>query len=314
MGRLKLLIPIFVCLLFFFLPKNVEAREFNDKIIWGQTFVLSEGESLNGNLVIMGGLANLEAGSRIIGNVIVFAGNLSADGLIEGSVFGVGGIIEINANAFVERDISTFDSVLKIDQDAQINGKVSDSGGKSGASQGMLISPFGDIFGSLILKLLWLFLRLFLLSTIAVFVALVLPNRVSKIASTLVNNPGLSGGVGIVLFVGGLLLILILAVTIIFSPLSLIFGLIFMIASMLGWISLGMELGTRISRVFKLSLSPGVLAGIGTFIVLLISFGIDFILGGIPCVSWILPVLITSYGLGGVALSWFGGKVYGLDE
>jgi hypothetical protein len=71
-------------------------------------------------------------------------------------------------------------------------------------------------------------------------------------------------------------------------------------------ISLGFEVGRRISLAFKQVWHPAIAAGLGTLVLMAILNGIGFI----PCVGWIPKVLVGVVGLGAVLLTQFGRKPY----
>jgi hypothetical protein len=96
--------------------------------------------------------------------------------------------------------------------------------------------------------------------------------------------------------------IIILAITIILIPLSVIAILMFGLGVLLGWIAIGMLLGERIAGLFKSQWAPAVNAGVGTFILSIVSS----LFGAIPCVGWVIPLLIVLVATGGIVMSAFG--------
>jgi hypothetical protein len=101
--------------------------------------------------------------------------------------------------------------------------------------------------------------------------------------------------------------LLILAITIILIPISLLGGLILVVAWFFGRVSLGMEVGRRIGNAFHKDWPVAVDAGLGTFALVLVIDGVGSL---VPCVGWIIPTLVGILGLGGVILTLFGTRSY----
>ena len=79
-----------------------------------------------------------------------------------------------------------------------------------------------------------------------------------------------------------------------------------MAAIVFGWIALGNEVGRRIGTAMKWELTDPAAAGLGTLLLSLVAGGIDFI----PCVGFLLVVVVASIGLGAVMLTRFGAQEY----
>ena len=82
---------LFVLLLALALPSTAFAKELmDDQVVFGNKFTLRSGEVLDGNLIVFGGNVELQSGSTVDGDVVVFGGTINADGLITGTVVGLG--------------------------------------------------------------------------------------------------------------------------------------------------------------------------------------------------------------------------------
>jgi hypothetical protein len=140
------------------------------------------------------------------------------------------------------------------------------------------------------------------LAALAAVVALLLPKPTDRVASAVVTQPLLSGGLGLLTILVAPALFILLVITIILSPLGLIGILVLGIGMVFGWIALGLEIGRREASLFKAEWAAPVAAGVGTLTLSLISA----MVGLIPCIGWVAPVLAAIVGLGGVVLSQFG--------
>ncbi|MCX8025556.1 MAG: hypothetical protein N3A60_10170, partial [Thermanaerothrix sp.] len=123
---------------------------------------------------------------------------------------------------------------------------------------------------------------------------------------TMQSAPVQSGIVGFLTFLVGLGVLLVMAITIIFLPLSLLGALALGLAWIYGWLAAGLLTGEKIAELLHTSWSGPVSAGIGTLVLSLMAN----LLGAIPCVGWMIPFAVTMIGLGAVILSRLGTQKY----
>jgi hypothetical protein len=71
------------------------------------------------------------------------------------------------------------------------------------------------------------------------------------------------------------------------------------LAWMFGMIALGQEVGERFTRAINQSWSAPLVAGAGTFALVLVVG----IVGLVPCFGWLAPFLVGLIGIGGVAIT-----------
>lgn len=221
---------------------------------------------------------------------------------------GLGNTAEVDGN------ITTLAATLNREAGAQVHGDVI-----RGLQRplrfpfsGRVITPdvpdFGVRFPG-ILNVMWFFFRTFLWAALAVLLVMFLPLHTERVAVSIVRQPILAGGVGLLTAVVAPLLLIGIAITIILIPVSLVGALILAIAWFFGRIALGYEIGKRFSETTNQDWPAPVAAGIGTFVM---TFVIDGANSLIPCVGWIIPALVGIVALGGVLLSRFGTQTYPL--
>ena len=105
------------------LPGRARAAGFqDDKVIFGESFTLGDGEILNGDLAVIGGAVTLEAGSTVNGDVVLMGGSLDADGAINGDLVCAGGTLKLGGQAHVNGDVVIFGARLSQDPGAVILG------------------------------------------------------------------------------------------------------------------------------------------------------------------------------------------------
>jgi hypothetical protein len=292
----------------------------------GGNCTLQEGDTLQDGLVVMGGNADLLAGSTVEGDVILLGGNLTANGLIEGDIAVIGGLAHLGNTAVVEGDVIAIGGQVQREGGARIEGEVStdlDSvfpfvipgriqiPGLEGitpfVSPGEVYVPKFDMQVNPLASGLWVLLRSFMWAVLAVLVVLFIPNQTQRAAQTAASQPLASGGLGCATFVVLPLVIIFLAITICGIPLSLL-GLMFgIVAVAFGVIAVGLEVGKRLGQLLSQDWALPVSAGVGTFLLTLVVNGIGAV---IPCVGWLVPVLVGAVGLGAVLLTRFGARAY----
>jgi hypothetical protein len=279
----------------------------NDQVVFGGTYTLNAGQTLTGNLVVFGGLATLEKGAVVTGDVALTGGSLNVSGEIKGSITSVGGSINLSDTAVVDGDINTVGGTLNRASQTVIKGNISSSG--PGAIRlplnwnlnGLRNLPLADIFHP-IGSVLWGIFQSLAVAALALLVVLFIPTPTRRVSNAIITQPVLAGGLGLLTVVVAPALIVLLAITILLIPLSLIGILLLAVAFLFGWIAVGLEAGDRLAGLFKVQWAPPVSAGIGT---LVLSF-FSSVFSLIPCVGWVLPTVIAILGLGGVFLTRLG--------
>lgn len=280
------------------------------RVVFGGSFTLEQGETLDGDLLVMGGNVTLEVDSRVMGDVVVLGGNVSSDGTIDGSVTIVGGNVRLKSNALVRGDVYTVGGSLSRSPGARIEGQQ--------FSETDFAFPFDFDFSApnvrsfrfdgpnLLSRAVWYIFRIFLLGALAVLLVMFAEEPTRRVVVSTLDQPILSGGVGLLSAIVLPMLIVFLSITILLIPVALLIILLCVLAITFGWIALGLEVGERLSEMMKWELHPAVQAGLGTFLFSAVVLGI----GMIPCVGWIVPFIAGLLGLGGVILSRFGTVVY----
>jgi cytoskeletal protein CcmA (bactofilin family) len=292
------------------LPTPAFARGlFDDRVIFGGNFTLESGETLDGTLVVFGGNVALEAESLVTEDVVVMGGNLEVAGTVEGNVVGLGGLISLSETAVVEGDVTAIGSQLDQAAGARIDGSViSDLGSQlTFPVPGRVYVPRFDVGFSPVFSFAAFALKVLLWAALAVLVVLFLPEQTQRISRVAVQQPVISGGMGLLTAVVLPVLLLALAITILMIPVSLVVAAVAVLAWMYGLIALGLEVGSRLAQLFKQEWAPAVSAGVGTFALILVLDGLREVA---PCAGWVFPALAVIVGLGAILLTRFGTQDY----
>lgn len=290
------------------LPAQAFAQtpEGDGKVVFGGSYRLSANESLNGDLVVLGGSALIENNAVVNGNVVVTGGSLDVDGKINGDVLIIGGTARLSDTANIQGDLSTVGGTLRRSENAVISGSVSIEGPNTlGVTVPNITKPAAGTLLSDSLKtvgsILWLFFQAIALAALAVVLVLFLGRPTERVAETIALQPVMSGALGLLTVVAAPGLLVILAITIILAPVSIIGLLVLLAALVFGWIAMGLELGKRMSASLKTDWAPAVSAGVGTLVLSLVAAVVSWI----PC-GWVAPLLVSMIGLGAVIYSKMG--------
>jgi cytoskeletal protein CcmA (bactofilin family) len=295
-------------------PTEVVTSDDGGKVVFGSTYILHSGETLNGDLAIFGGSATIEQDASVEGDIAVFGGTLSVSGHVSGNINAMGGSVNLNETAVVEGNVQTMGVVVNQIEGALVQGNVIAEDAESlNLPQ---ISPwkwftntatpaFGGAFRS-IGTMMWAVLRALALGLIALLITLLAPRPTNRVTHAITSAPGVSAGIGLLTFVVAPALILILAITIILIPFSLLGIAVIVAAGLFALTAVGLELGNRLAGLFKVQWAEPVAAGIGAaFLSLLIS-----LISLLPCIDWILAMAALAFGLGGIVLTRFGTQNY----
>jgi hypothetical protein len=288
---------------------------YESRVVLGGSFTLRRGETLDGDLAVIGGAAILQQGSTVEGSVAVVGGNLDANGEIGGDLVVVGGNATLGASAVVFGDVW------------EIGGNVTRGTarieGEYFPGEGIDIPfdfdfddfnfDFTKVFGvypgswfSTQARVIGYLFQSFMLAALAVLVVIFWPKPTSRVSSTVIGQPVITGGIGLLTIIVVPIVLLLLMITICLIPVSIVGVILMVVAVVFGWIALGLEVGKRLAIALNQEYQPVVMAGLGTLVLSLVVNGI----GLIPCVGWLAPFLVAAIGLGGVLLTRFGTQAY----
>lgn len=307
MTKLSILITLFLAMAW---PGPAMAKGLlDDKIVFGGTFTLESGKTLNGDLFVLGGIATLEEDSEVMGDVVLLGGTLEVGGNIHGNVLGIGGFVELQSSASVEGDVNVLGAHLERQPGARVGGRVNDnlrgpfpipfSGGVQVPWVGLRMAPVVDLIGFIFRTFLW--------AALAVLLVMFLPDHTERTAQAAISQPLVAGALGFLTVVVAVPLIVVLAITIIMIPVSALGAVLVAFAWGIGLIALGYEVGKRLTQMLNQNWPAAVSAGVGTFLLILVMNGGKTM---IPCIGWIMTVMVGMLGLGAVLLTRFGTQTY----
>lgn len=277
-------------------------------VVLGNSYTLESGQTLNDDLFILGGNVNLKSGSTINGSVILIGGSVQAAGTINGDITVLGGTLKLAGTFILNGNLTSAGTVIDRDPGAQIKGQIN-----TNVNSPYIILPWGTRIPNLnsnvdpFFKVVSFFLGLFLWALAAMLAAMFISPHMARISQTALSQPLISGGLGLLTIIVLPIILVLLAITICLIPIAIIGVFLLILAWVFGMISLGFEVGKRISTAFKKEWHPAIAAGLGTLLLMTILNGLHLV---IPCIGWIPKALVGFMGLGAELLTQFGMKSY----
>jgi hypothetical protein len=330
---------IFLVILALTIPAgNILADPFFDTIV-------EENETINNDIIVFDGDLEIRSGGVVNGDVIVFNGDAQLSGTINGDLVIFNGDLDASGEAAIHGDCVLLNGDVDDESASGVRCTNIEGAGLSGITKGLppvpavppipAIPAVPDIpdvppvppvppvnfegqggADSSFVDFIRAIGSSLLLGLLAYGVTSAFPEQMHQVKATIRNKPLASGAVGILTAVAvpsiAVLLAVLSAILIIICigilgfPLILVLLLGFVAAILMGWIAVGSWIGGRLFR--KNKWSPAKAAAVGTVI---LTFGLGLL--GIVTGEWlqmILSTILSSIGLGAVALTQFGRKPY----
>lgn len=286
----------------------------SDRTIIGETYTLESGRILDGDLNVIGGVVEVETTATVNGNVLVLGGLVTIDGTIKGNLTAIGGTVNLHQNAVIEGDLISPVSYVNVDASASIMGEQIDEWviPGIGVERFMNIRPF--IFRTRPINLFPVLMQLgrtlaitLVMAALGALLLLVMPKPADRMRKSLISSPwhvlGYGALTALVMFIFGVFLI----VTICLIPVLILVGLTFALAILIGWLSLGYELGQRLAAtIFNTKWHPVLSAALGNLLLYLVAKGVSLI----PCLGFFLVFITMLLALGMTVVTLFGTYPY----
>jgi hypothetical protein len=281
-----------------------------DRVGLGETVVVAAGEVVGGNLVVLGG--NAEVRGEVRGDVVVIGGSLYIGGPVGGQVVALGGPVTLANGARVERDLAVVGGEL-IQDGGLVAGRVDRIAPTLRPAQPSMavVTTETDLRGSNLPQLLavrgvQVGLLVALLIALGLGATLFFPGRIEVIGLTLQQAFWHSTLLGLLTLPLALLLVLLFVATLVGAPLGLVIGVFLAAGSAFGLVALAQDIGERVWESIFPRREPGGLATLAGLLLLLALILPLFAIS--PLVGAIGLWLVSLPGLGAVLLSRAGQK------
>ena len=310
-----LLILTGVLIIALVLPYQVFASPIeDDRTIFGETYTLESGRILNGDLNVIGGIVDIEEDATINGNVIVIGGLVTINGTVTGDLTAIGGTVNLEENAVIQGNLISPASYINRDPGALIEGDQIERWAIPWTDLNLPDFNPGTTIRTPRIQILnianrvgrWIAFSL-IMTGLGALLLLIMPESVDVMTKAVETQPwqilGFGALTAFVMLFGGL----ILTITICLIPIVILLGLAFGLAILVGWLTLGYELGKKISQnLFNTTWHPVLSAAVGNILLYLIASGLDLI----PCLGGFLVFVAMLFGLGMVVVTLFGTNPY----
>ncbi|WP_276299762.1 bactofilin family protein [Halorussus lipolyticus] len=238
---------------------------------------------VTGDVDAVGGNVVVSEDALVGGQLEGAAGNVVVEGEVQQGVRVGAGTITLGPNAVVGGDF-VYDGDLNRAEGAQVAGEIrqeSDIGLDLGFTGPLVPNWVGWVYGFLVNLVL------------GAVVLLVFPRFSGGIADRATADPLKSGGVGLLLFVGIPVLMVILFVSLVGIPLGLILALVYALVLWLGYVYGAFAVGTWLLGMADTG---------GRWLALFIGLLLAAIVGFVPILGGLVQFLVLLLGLGALGL------------
>jgi hypothetical protein len=292
-------------------PAHASEVTLEGRVIIGQNFTLNSGQTLNGDLVVVGGAVFVEHNASVQGDIVVIGGNLQLDGATSGDAVVIGGIASLGEQASLSGDVVTVGGTLERAQGAHIGGNIitnlpppSLTWPNATAMPTPPVPPQPPLrfdFGPLG-RMAGILLQALGLTALAMLLTALLHPQLDRVAQAAVSQPFVAGSIGLLTAFLAPIAVVVLAVTLILIPVALAAVMLLVLAWLFGVVALGLVVGERLTQAAHKTWEPVLSAGVGTFV---LAIGVGTI-NLVPCVGWLAAVLVGLLGLGAAVITVFG--------
>jgi hypothetical protein len=286
----------------------VQAKGLDEGPIFGSNYTLKSGNTLNDDLIVIGGSISVEKNARVNGSIILIGGSLTLDGEVSQDVVIVGGAVKLGADTHVHGKVITYNAPVNRDLSAVVDGGFVDNPVRPESPVSPTAPPIPWLVTAItdpIQRTQSVLGQSILLALLAALIAMFMPVQMRRVADAVVAQPFITFGMGLLTLVMFIVAIVALALFSVFIitlfvtiPLITVIAIVFAAACILGWLALGMEVGLRISQMFPRELPLPLATGLGAFGLSLLTF--------IPCLGGPLSGIVGFIGLGAVLMTRFG--------
>jgi hypothetical protein len=253
---------------------------------------IAPGETLESDLIILGGNVTLEAEAQLTGSVYMINGQFEAEGFVAGDVTQLSGNVALGENARIGGDLNSGGGRLQLADQAVVEGEITHDG-----------IQFPDVNQqSPAQRLIGLVGQLLILVVLAYLSARYFPAPAVRIERAVVYHPVVCGAVGLLTFIVFPVLLVMMAFTIILIPVTLIGLVAVLLVLAYAGIAYGRIIGRQLTRWSKRSLSPTTATLLGTLLFVVIIN----LLQMLPVVGAVLVILAGCVGFGAILLTRFG--------
>lgn len=276
-----------------------------DLLRFAEAVTVPKGERRDGDVVVFGG--DIRAEGDVDGDLASFGGQVTVGGEVTGDIACYGGGVTLKDGAHVKGNIASFGGKVTRAPGARVDGTINDVSNPAfpGLPMGTGRSTSVSVHGWPAMGLLsWLW-GLIASVVMVILVVLIAPNATRTIASRTYQNPGRAvahGALAAVLLVPVCILLTITCVGILLIP---VLAVAVAFAAVMGTVAVGSIMGRRLSDTFRWR----VRSLMGTAMIGMLALQAIDLVGLIPAVgvlAAIVGLIVVLFGLGGALMTGFG--------
>jgi cytoskeletal protein CcmA (bactofilin family) len=239
-------------------PFTLEAENTTsgDLVVFGGPVTLEENSHFNGDLTVFG-YFTMSEGATLNGQLVVL-GEAAIGGMVDGNVF-VAGPVNLAETATIDGDLSVVGQITQ-DEGAIVKGEIipideSDWNFPINIDiPGPIVSPSLPQSGVVRMPF-WLrtltaiaqaLVSILILTLLSLVVVSLWPQQIERVGRTIEEALLISYGTGLLTLVVAVLAAVLLAITICLSPFALLILIALSLGGLMGWIALGLVLGRRV--------------------------------------------------------------------
>ncbi len=287
--------------------------------IFGGEFTLASGETVDRTLLIFGGNVIIDDGAQAECDIVIYGGNVDIAGEVKGDITAFGGYLTLRDTAEVSGTLTTVGGGFTREDGAVVGGGVSQG---PSANLRLTANPVINFLVAVMGAGVWAVLA----ALMALAVSGLMPQSTARVSAAISGAFIPSLLLGLLSLAAVPIVLLIVALTICLSPLTLVGGALYGLAIVFGWVAVGHAFGNQIAKALKLyTVSPVVWATGGTFVLTLLvqmlnlftrfgdalsQFGGGWMLSILSCGAGLFSFVLAALGLGAVMLTRFGSQPY----
>ena len=273
------------------------------QFIVGDTYILRANERINGDISGIGTTLIIENGGQVTGNISLLASNLDLSGNVDGDVNLFAGTATIQDSAVVRGSVNQLLNQAVISPSARIFGEVNTY---------TFPNPPSENFGQSLTRLIswlrpsnWILLiasRLVVFILTTLLVMALFPEPTLRVVSKIRGNAAPAWGVGIICLITIPFIATLFIITICLSPIGIVLLILLLISYIWGWVGLSYLFGHHLLGWLGIEQNKEVVTVVGAVSLTILSM----LLSLIPVVGFLISLMVSAIGLGGVVFSRFG--------
>jgi hypothetical protein len=282
-------------------------------VLFGCGARVQSGAQVQRDVVSFGGDVVLEENVRVGNDVVVFGGDVQIAGQVSDEVVVFGGRVTLEPTAVVERNVLIMGGFLDKKEGAVVRGNIERntdfSAPRPGWNWGLpMFAPFStswNLWDNVFYGFFKNLINTLALAALGALILVFLPAQLNQVAVVAQKSAAPSLGVGCLTWLVVPPLMILFIVTCLGIPLSLVLGIAFVAAIVLGWIAISVVIGDKVLNALKAkNILPMVAMLFGVLALWLIT--------SLPILGALIWLFIATLAVGAVVLTRFGTRPYPL--